>query len=141
MAEGRIVDARPKAAAVGCNRDEPPARRQHAPGFLEHGSGEIRILQAMDEHDPLDGGVRQRQVVLLDQRRDRGTLRRPVDDALAGRHEGEKAFGAVDVIGEERCREANAGQALAGDVRPQLADLARDETAGHAAERPGIEVP
>ena len=66
-------------------------------------------------------------------------MRRPVHDALPGRHQSERA----QAIGPERLqirrRVADAGEGQAGAVRPLARDDSPDAPRGEPAERGGIE--
>ncbi len=93
----------------------------------------------MDDEEAVHRGIGQRQHVVLDQGGAAGPRRRPVDDALPGRHEGE---GAVGLLAEN----AEIGRAIAepdgehaAGRGPVGADGARHHAPRDHAELRGVE--
>ncbi len=94
----------------------------------------------MDQQHAIDGGIGQRQFVLLDQRRQRRPARRPAHDALRRRHQGEAALGLLAEQAEIGRRIADAEHAQLMGILPARAYAAADETPGHDAEVLGVEI-
>jgi len=94
----------------------------------------------MHQQDAVDAGVRQRQIELVDQSRQRGTAGRPFHHPLPRRHESETALGLLAEEAEIGRRIADAEHALARGIAPQPADAAADEAAGDHPEPLAVEI-
>ena len=102
--------------------------------------GVLRHFQRMHQQHAVDGGVRQRQLELVDQRRKRRPRGRPFHHALRRRHEGEAALGLLAEQAEIGRRVADAEHAQPAGVAPAPADAAADEMPRHRAEPLGVEI-
>ena len=139
LAERRAVDARPDAAPRRRHHDQPPARVEDAPDFLERRARILRHLQRVNDEDAIDRGVGQGQHVGVDQRRGGAPARRPVDHALLGRHEGEDALRLVAKPLEIGSAVAQGEDRQARAIVPAHAQHSPDQPARNVAERGGIE--
>ena len=94
----------------------------------------------MHQQHAIDGGVRQRQFKLIDQRRQRRLRGRPFHHALRRRHEGEATLGLLAEQPEIGRGVADAEDALSTRIDPAPADAAADEMPRHRAEPLAIEI-
>ncbi len=100
----------------------------------------MRHLQRMHEQYAVDRGIGERQIKLVDQRREARPVGRPVQHALHRRHEGEATLRLLPEQAEIRGRIADAEHAHAARVVEALTDAAADETTRHGAELLGVEI-
>jgi len=94
----------------------------------------------MNEEHPVDLGIGERHLQLIDQGGKTGPVGRPFHHPLRGRHEGEAAFRLLAKQAEIRRRITHSQHAHAAGIGEALADAAADKAAGHDAEALGIEV-
>ena len=91
----RAVRTRPDAPAGGNDHDHSSFRRGNAPEFFEQRVRAVRRLQRMSEQQPVDGAIRQRQHLRVDERRRATSGFRPDRDALFSGHQGQASARAV----------------------------------------------
>ena len=144
MPERRSVDSRPQAGAARHDDDDPAARGQDAPDFGEERVRMLGNFERMDNERPVDAGVRQRHRGCFDKRRRGQARRRPIHDALLGRHEGEHAHGLLAENLEIGRRVAGTEDRIAGAVGKTLPhhfvnDTPRDLAQGRAVEGPKVD--
>ena len=94
----------------------------------------------MHQQHAIDRRVRQRQLELVDQRRQRRLRGRPFHHALRGRHEGQATLGLLAEQPEIGRGVADAEDALSARIDPALADAAADEMPRHGAEPLAVEI-
>ena len=103
--------------------------------------GSLRHFQRMHQQHAIDRGIRQRQLELIDQRRQRGLARRPFHHALRGRHEGEACARPPRGTGRDRASHSRCRARAGRGVSPQrAADAAADEMPRHRAEPLDVEI-
>ncbi len=142
VTERRGFRPRPPAAAVRHDHQQPAAGVERPPDLAQHLAGMMRVLDRVDQQRPVERARGQRQLAIVDQRRGaRLAARRPVDDALLRRHEGEGAHGLVAVGLEEGQRVAEPHDALPDQARPALAHVDADVAHDRGPERGRVEVP
>ena len=90
----------------------------------------------MHHDDAIDAAIDQRQLVLAGENRLIASLRRPADDALAGRHDHASPLGTIEQGAEERDGITEPEHARARQIRPQAADLPPDQPP-HQLSLPG----
>ena len=140
MAERRRVHARPQPAPVRHHREQAAAAGQHAPDLAQQTDRIGRVLKRMHEQHAVDRRVGERQVVFLDQCRERRLRRRPAHHALRRRHQRKAPFRLFTKQAQIGCGIADPEHALAGGVGPMRADAAADEPARHDAQPLSIEI-
>ena len=133
-AERRAVRARPDAAPVGSDHQEPAVARHHPPDLLQHVPQMLAALDRMGEQHAVHGGVGQRQVGLVHQRRRVRPLGRPMQHALLRGHERHHPSRLVAELAQEGRGIAQAQHRLAAHVRPGVADAAAQQMARHLAQ-------
>ena len=94
----------------------------------------------MHQEYPIDGGIGERQLELIDEGGKTGPVGRPFHHPLHRRHEGEAAFRLLAKEPEVRRRVAHPEHAHAARVGKALANAAPDEAPGDDAEALGIEI-
>ena len=135
----RAVRARPDAPAGGNDHDHSALRRGNAPQFFKQRVRPIGRLQGVSEQQPVDGAVRQRQHLRVDERRGATPGFRPDRDALFRGHQGQASASAVAESFEIGRAITDRGDGEAGAAVPALADHAPDQPAGDAAEGRAVE--
>ena len=94
----------------------------------------------MDQQDAVDGGIRQRQRILIDEGCESRPRRGPFQHALRRRHEGDAALGVFPEQSEIGRGITDAEHALTVRTGPSRVDAAIDQFPRHDAEAPRIEV-
>ena len=94
----------------------------------------------MHQEHPIDGGIGEGQLELIDEGGKPGPVGRPFHHPLHRRHEGEAAFRLLAKEPEVRRRVAHPEHAHAARVGKALANAAPDEAPGDDAEALGIEI-
>ena len=134
MAKRRCVQAGPEARAARRDNDDLPARRQDAPDLLQKIAWMLARLERVDNQDPIHGGVGQRHDRGVDQRGGRSAIERPVDHALRGRHERQRAFRlGLEIV--------KIGRGVANAKNAQPRGLAFPSRAQHAGNQPPRDLP
>ena len=100
----------------------------------------MRHFKRMHEQHAVDRGIGERQVELVDERREARAHRGPFHHALRRRHEGEAAFRLLAKEAEIGRRIADARDAHPARVGKARADAAADEAPRHHAQALGIEI-
>jgi hypothetical protein len=100
----------------------------------------VRHFERVHQQHPIDRGILQRQVELVDQRRQARPLRRPLHHALRRRHEGEAALRLLPEQSEIGRRVADAEHAHATGIIEPDTDAAADESPRNHAEALGVEI-
>jgi len=139
MPERRPVEPRPQSGAARHDDDDPAARSQDAPDF---GKQRVRMFgdfERMNNERPVDAGVRQRHRGSFHKRRRGQARRRPIHDALLGRHEGEHAHGFLAENLEIGRRVAGTEDRIAGAVGKALPHDFVNDTPRDLAQRRAVE--
>jgi hypothetical protein len=123
-AERRAIGARPNAAAVGCDHQEPAVSGHHPPDFLQHVAQMLAAFDGMDQEDTVDRGIGNGKIGFIHQGGGIRPFRRPVQHALLRRHQRQNAAGVAHELAQQWRRIAKAQHRFAAHVRPDLPDSA-----------------
>lgn len=141
VAERRVVEARPQPPPVRRHHEDPAVRRQHPPQLAHHCRPLLGALEGMDDEDAINRRILQRQFALVDKGGQVRALRRPVQDSLLCRHEGQHAVRLAAKRPQIGRGKPQAEQRLAAQIRPQLPHPAPQHAPCQMAERGIVEIP
>jgi hypothetical protein len=100
----------------------------------------VRHLERMDEQHAIDRSIRQRQIKLVDERRQRRSRGRPLQHALRRWHEGQATLRLLAEQSEVRGCIADAQNPHASGIGKARANAAPDEAPRRYAQALGIEI-
>jgi len=118
MAKGDAFAQSPQPAAVRNNGQQPSAGRQYAPAFPQEGPQLFRRFQRVQQHQPVDGGIRQWPIHLLHLGRHVGERAWPADNTLGRGHQGRHPLRLVQEGAEHWHWIADACNLHPAHVRP-----------------------
>ncbi|MBV9550297.1 MAG: hypothetical protein JO256_11570 [Alphaproteobacteria bacterium] len=134
LAEGRGLNLRPQAGAIGSHDQQPRFRRHHLPQLAQQRAETLGPFQAMHDQDAIKHGIGERQRVFLAFHSGAGM--RSMQHADGRRDGSDGALGPES--SKIRCGEAEAQKAQTIEAGPEAAQLPQNDAARDLARAPGV---
>ena len=140
-AERRAVEPGPDAAAIGHHNHQPAAAGERTPALRQHRADLLAAFERMDQQDPVDRGILQRQLGLVDQGRDIGAFLGPLQHALGRRHQRHDPLGLAQEGAQIGRGIAQPDQPQPSDIRPELPQPATQHAGRDLTQAGLVKVP